>query len=175
MSDENQAPSEVSKLIDEVMRGERILLFPPGTFVACLLMPMMCVGAVPLMFALTLYVLPLGHIDQPENLAGIWVGSGFSTVVIVFTCVFFGLMILGHSFALRILKYYIKGVCVFSVVLLIVSVTNVVDVPLLFGIVSFIAVSICVWIVGSRPFLAFATFYSLKRDYRKRAKKRSSL
>ena len=146
-------------LLDRVMRGERSLVFPPGTFVASLLIPCFAVGAASVTMAAGMSVAR----SRTAILAAIFAASVLTGIVIVGQA----LVIRGrfsHRTGMRTYMRVIMGATLATAAILLAG--NVLTIPWPLVVVGLTAFTLCDLLLGSRGYIAFSSFFSLKRQYR---------
>jgi hypothetical protein len=149
---------EGGALLQQVMRGERPLLFPPGTLVASIFVPCFVAGA--------------GAMAMQGALA---LSGGVNAIIGTFAATFLmtGPVITGHVLVIRgrprhrlWIRTYVR--CLVGWTLVSSAVSAVTGAPThgLLILVSLASLGVCDLILGSRAYLAFSSFFSLKRRYR---------
>jgi hypothetical protein len=142
-----------SRLIDEVMRGERTMLVPPGTLAASVVVPTFAVGigAVTSGAAVT-----PGR--EPEAIA---VGTLAAVAVLAVVIVSHVLVVQGRSHHRLWLRRYARVLAGASFALALFG-----EMQPLLATVGIAAFALCELLCRSRSYLAFASFMSIKRQYR---------
>ena len=102
--EKNEYEQDVSKLVDEVMRGERQIWFPPGTLIVSFLIPFTGCATVMLGFMLAANFFPLQ--SDAVGIEKITYPIGIGLVLMAIGFVMFALTIQGHiKYGRRILNY----------------------------------------------------------------------
>jgi hypothetical protein len=162
----DQSEQESRRLLDAVLRGERPMLFPPGTLAASVFVPLFAVGVGAVVSGVTLRAM-----NTPRSVAiSMCVGAALLTgATIGHVSVFFG-----HLRSRVWLRRYVRVVLAGTTIVMALAAFGRVMVPWpLLGVAgtSFIG---CDFLLGSRAYLGFASFMSLKRRYREDATKASA-
>jgi hypothetical protein len=145
-------------LLDQVMRGERRLPFPPGTVAASLVIPCFALGIGSLMM-----------------FVGITISRGRTAIVasIAAATVLTGVAIAGHILVVRgrprhraWMRAYVRSLIGCAVAGAAVGSVSRVFIPWPLVIIAGALLGVCDALLGSRAYLAFSSFLSLKRQYR---------
>jgi len=97
---------ELSTLVDEVMRGERMIWFPPGTLVSSLLIPCFSCAAVPLGFLLFANIFPLQN--DTDEIKSILYPMGAGLIIVSVGFAMLTLAIQGRIQYGRRLLFYVR-------------------------------------------------------------------
>lgn len=146
-------------LLDRVMRGERSLVFPPGTFVASLVIPCFAVGAASVTMA--------AGMSLARSRTAILAAIGAASVLTGIVIVGHALVIRGrfsHRTGMRTYTRTVIGVTLATAAILLAGDVLTIPWPLLaVGLTAFV---LCDLLLGSHGYIAFSSFFSLKRKYR---------
>ena len=163
-----RSPEEsAAALLDEVMRGERAVLLPPGSWTLGLFMPCLCVAAAPLGVLLAACVVPL---DESAGAARILLPMGIAIGLVAVATVGQGLIIMGHAAARSALRSYVRGLLLATAVLGSAHALGWIEAPGFFTPVAAVALLACHRLLDSWSYLAVTAFFSLKRQYRSDAR-----
>lgn len=155
---ETETRQQAASLLDQVMRGERVIPFPPGTVAASLLMPAFAVGAGALATGVALRVS-----DSPTAIpAAILLG----TAVVIVAMAGQVFILRGRSRHRIWMRAFARALLGCTIVAALIGLVSHLAVPWVLAIGAIGAFSVCEVILGSRTYLAFASFMSLKRQYR---------
>lgn len=162
---------DIASLVDEVMRGERTMIVPPGTLLSSFFVPTLSIGAVPLGFMLSAYQFPIqGALRDQQGLLSLVIPLALSLAVMVAGAIGFIFVIRGHlEFSTRLL-WYVRGLILCALIFMTFAMANLIQVPLTMCVISVTALTVSHYILTSWSFLCFSSFLSLKRDYRKNTK-----
>lgn len=163
---------DLATLVDEVMRGERVLLFPPGTLISSFFVPAMSIGAVPLSFMVSAYQFPLqGGLQDHQGLMSLVIPLVLALVLMAAGAIGFVFIIRGSPEFRSRLLWYVRGLIICALIFTVFAIANWIQIPLTMCIISVIALTISYYILTSWSFLCFSSFFSLKREYRENKKK----
>jgi hypothetical protein len=145
-------------LLDEVLRSERALLFPPGTLVASLVVPCFAIGAILLAMAAALSI-ARGVPAIVGSIAAAVVLTGVTTVGHV-------LVVFGRARHRAWLRSYVRSLlaCIAASALAVTLVKAPGPWPLL--LIAGVSFAACDRLLSSRAYLGFASFQALKRRRR---------
>ncbi len=162
------SPEEsAATLLDEVMRGERAVLLPPGAWAVSLFMPCLCVAAALLGVLLAACVVPL---DEPAGTARILLPMGIAIGLVAVATAGQALIILGRAAARLALVWYVRGLLLSTFVLGAALALGWIEAPGLFPAIAAMALFACHRLLDSWSYLAVTAFFSLKRRYREDAR-----
>jgi hypothetical protein len=152
------AEEEAAILLDQVMRGERTVVFPPGTLAASFLVPFFAVGATSAAMAIGLAV--------SRSFAAL-VGSAAAAITLT------SVLIVGHILVVRgyplhraRMRSYVRIIGGFAATGGAIAAVTSASAPWILTPVALVSLIVCDLILGSRSYLAFSAFLSLKRQYR---------
>lgn len=155
---EEQEEQNGAVLLDQVMRGERGLLFPPGTLAASLVIPCFAVGAEALMMAAGMPVLTSRTAILAPMAAAI---------------ILSGVLMTGHVLVIRgrprhrtWMRIYVHSLIGCTLAGSVVGSVAKVSIPWPLVVGAGIFLALCDVLLGSRAYLAYSSFFSLKRQYR---------
>ncbi len=174
ISDQNKGDAghdEMTSLVEEVMRGERILLIPPGGLLSCLFVPLLSVGASCLAFMLSAGFFPLLDTHSPESLYPLLVPMGVGVSLVLVGGIGFVQLIRGRLIWVHRLKVYVLLLLVVAAGLAVLTTLNLLSVPIGIVVTGVLALMLCFALVRSFSFLALASFFSAKRVYREKLAK----
>ncbi|HXI60533.1 MAG TPA: hypothetical protein VNO55_30940 [Polyangia bacterium] len=155
---ETETRQQAARLLDQVMRGKRAVLFPPGTVAASLLVPAFAVGAAALATGVAVRVS-----DSPNAIpAAALLGTAMVTVAMAGQV----FIVRGRSRHRIWMRAFARALLGCTIAAALIGLVNHVSVPWILGIGAIGAFAVCEVILGSRAYLAFASFMSLKRQYR---------
>lgn len=158
---------DIATLVDEVMRGERMILFPLGTLISSFFVPTLCIGAVPLSFTLSACQFPLQNgVQNHQGLISLFIPLMIALVIVACGAIGFILIIRGRQEFRSRLLWYVRGLVFSALIFTIFALAKLIQVPLAMCIISIMALAACHSILHSWSFLCFSSFYSLKREYR---------
>jgi hypothetical protein len=149
---------DVAVLLDKVMRGETPLLMPPGTLAASTLVPCFAMGA---------GALGVGAgLTLSRDLLALYVGGG-AAIGLGALAVVGHVMVLRGLLAARLwMRTYARILMGCTIAGSAISVFAGARVSWLLAAVALGSFVACDCILRSRSYLAFASFFSLKRKYR---------
>ena len=172
LNNKDTTDEEMATLVDEVMRGERLLLFPPGTLISSFFVPALSIGAVSLSFMVSAYQFPLqGGLQDHQGLMSLVIPLALALILMAAGSIGFIFIIKGHSEFRSRLFWYVRGLIFCALIFMIFAIANLIEVPLTMCIISVIALTVSHYILASWSFLCFSSFFSLKREYRENTKK----
>jgi len=148
----------VSELVDKVMRGEIVLFAPPGTWAAALVVPCFAIGVGALSFGVALCL--------SRSLSALHAAFSAALALLAWPVVGQALIIFGRAGARKWLRMYSRGLAVSVVAAVGATYVRGFQLPWSFTAIALVAFLVCDRVLGSRPFLAFSSFFSLKRRYR---------
>jgi hypothetical protein len=165
-SEEQPPPSpeqSAAALLDQVMRGERVVLMPPGGFVASLFVPCLCFAAVPLAFLLVAPALPL---DASEGLAPLLWPLGLALAMVTAGGLGMALVVFGRKAARSWLLWYVRGLLLLAASLSAGLALGWLRAPAAFSLLALAALAACHGLLSSWSFTAVTAFFAVKRRYR---------
>jgi hypothetical protein len=155
---ETESRRQAAVLLDQVMRGERAMLFPPGTAPASLLVPTFAVGSGALATGIAVRIS-----DSPNAIP---LGA-FAGIVITIGAMVGQVLVLRGWPRHRIwMRKYARALLGCTIAAVLIAGLSHITVPWSLAIVAIGAFAACDAILGSRAYLGFASFMSLKRQYR---------
>ena len=158
----SEASKSNAELLDEVMRGQQFFGPPPGTLAASLFVPLCALGVTTLSLAGSMLMSAITTRPAPG------LPASLAVAVVLLTPAILGnfSVVLGHSWARRTLKIFVAGLLAIAVIVLAASIFVGVSAPRLVSASSSAALAGCSLLLTSRSYLAYASFFSLKRKYR---------
>jgi hypothetical protein len=158
----SDAPKSNAELLDEVMRGQQFFGPPPGTIVASLFVPLCALGVTTLSLAGSMLISAITTRPAPG------LPTSLAVAVVLLTPAILGnfAVVLGHGWARRNLKVFVAGLLAIAVMALAASIVVGASAPRLVSACSSAALAGCSLLLASRSYLAYASFFSLKRKYR---------
>jgi hypothetical protein len=155
---ETESREQAAVLLDQVMRGERVLLFPPGAVAASLLIPAFGVGAAALATGVALRMS-----DSPNAIPAATLGGVVVTIAAITGQV---QIVRGRSRYRVWMRNYARALLGGTIATALIALMSCIAVPWILAVAATGAFAACDLILGSRAYLAFASFMSLKRQYR---------
>lgn len=151
--------AEVADLVDKVMRGQVVLLAPPGTLASALVIPCFAVASASISIGIALAI--------SRSLVAIYSGCLAAVALLAYPLVGQVLIITGRGTARRWLLGYPRILMVCVVASAAVTAFLGRRTPWLAAVISLAALAACDRLLRSRSYLEFSSFMSLKRRYRK--------
>ncbi len=156
--DPRSAEGDAAVLLDQVMRGERTLLFPPGSLVASLVVPCFAAAATTLAMA--------GALTVAATAATIVAALVAALALTAVAAIAHVLVALGRARHRRWLRVYARTLLAGAGGCALMGAALGAPVPWRLLALSAGALVSCDLMLGSHAYLAFASFLSLKRAYR---------
>lgn len=149
---------EAAALLDKVMRGEVQLLFPPGTLAASAFVPCFAIGAGALTISLALAI--------SVNALALYLSGAFAIALTAVAGTGHFLVVRGRTGPRNWIRIYVRVLMGCTIVTVLAAVLSGRAVPWVLMVVALVAFLLSGLILGSKPYLAFASFFALKRRYR---------
>ena len=148
--------NETAVLLDQIMRGEKILLLPPGAVVASLLMVVLAFGILGFVSMLGAVAVTMGVTTDVlllEYFGGI--------ALILGPCVGQFLVILGHSQYGRRLLFYVRSLWIGTMLLIVASAIGWLKITCWMGVIALVCLGGAHQMLRSRAYAAMISFFSL--------------
>lgn len=150
------------------MQGKRAFFVPPGGYLSCLLMPLLAIGSMALGFMLSAVFYPLQAQSASTDLAPLLVPIGLAIVLMGVGFVLLLRLVFSSVIWVQRLSLYVACLLAAAVISFLLAAAGVINVPTGISLTGIVALSCCLLIARSSALVTLSTFFSLKRDYRKK-------